>query len=321
MSVASGTNRRSMLAMMASATLAELSVTSIPSQAQVAVPWSKGTEKPAVILPPGATDCHHHIYSRLFKNDPTATVQAPDASIADYRLLQARLGLSRNVVIQPSAYGIDNSGLLLVLTEFGLKTTRGVAVVNTGVSQQELQELDRAGVRGIRFNLANPGAAATSVEMIEPLSRRIADLGWHIQLNFLADMTAANEGLWDRIPVPIVFDHLGHLPEPAGVRHPAFKVMTNLMRKGKDWVKLTGFYNDTAVGPPSYADSAKVAAAFVAAAPEQVLWGTDWPHPTEKVDNKPDDALILDIFAGYVTDEAMRKRILIDNPSRLYGFS
>ena len=313
-------SRRSVLATL-SGTAAAVSLGSIPgaAHAQVSVPWSTGTEKPKYKPPYGATDCHQHIYSSSFKPDPKATIQAPDATVAEYRLLQARLGLTRNVVIQPSAYGIDNSGLVSVLGEFGLATTRGIAVVNTDVTDQELRDLNKAGVRGIRFNIISPGGA-TSMDMIEPLSKRIAHLGWHVQLNVSGDQIASNRDLLVRVPCPVVFDHLGHLPEPEGVKHPAFLVVTELMKKGKGWVKLTGLYNDTKVGPPTYADSVGVAAAFVTAAPQQVVWGTDWPHPTEKADNKPDDALLPDIFAGYVTNEALRYRILVDNPARLYGF-
>ncbi len=316
-------DRRSMLAMMAAGagTMTGTARASAQAQGQTQgqVPWSKGTEKPTTMLPVEAVDCHHHIYSSRFKRDPNATVQAPDATVADYRLLMARLGITRHVVVQPSAYGVDNSGLVESLAAFGT-TARGIAVVDTDVTAQQLRDLDKAGVRGIRFNLANVGKPATSPEMIEPLAKRVADLGWHIQLNLTADQVVAHEDVWSRVPVPVVFDHLGHLPEPQGIADPAFAVITDLMQKGKGWVKLIGLYADTKVGPPTYADSVKVAAAFVAAAPNQVVWGTDWPHPTEKVDNKPDDALLLDLFAGYVPDVALRDRILVDNPVRLYGF-
>lgn len=310
-----------MLAMMAAGagTMAGAPSARAAEQAQTQVPWSKGTEKPTTVLPVNAADCHHHIYSSRFKQDPNATVQAPDAMVADYRLLMARLGITRHVVVQPSAYGVDNSGLVESLAAFGA-TARGIAVVNTDITVQQLRDLDRAGVRGIRFNFANVGKPATSPEMIEPLAKRVAEFGWHIQLNLTADQIVSHKDIWSRVPVPIVFDHLGHLPEPRGTADPAFAVITDLMGKGRGWVKLIGLYADTKVGPPTYADSVKVATAFVAAAPAQVVWGTDWPHPTETVDNKPDDALLLDLFARYVPDAALRGRILIDNPVRLYGF-
>ena len=312
--------RRSALAMVVAGAGTLAGTARAQVQGNVQVPWSKGTEKPTTRLPLNAADCHHHIYSARFKQDPNATVRAPDATVADYRLLMARLGITRHVVVQPSAYGVDNAGLVESLAAFGTATARGIAVVDTDVSAPQLRDLDKAGVCGIRFNFANVGKPATTPEMIEPLAKRIADLGWHIQLNLTADQILAYKDIWGRLPVPVVFDHLGHLPEPQGVADPAFAVITDLMGKGKGWVKLIGLYADTKVGPPAYADSVKVAMAFVAAAPTQVVWGTDWPHPTEKVDNKPDDALLLDLFAAYVPDVALRDRILVDNPVRLYGF-
>ncbi len=310
--------RRSVLAMMAG-TAAAGALGVEPGLAQEAVPWSRGTEKPKLKVPADAADCHHHIYDSRWPLDPHSVVHAPDATVDQYRLLQKRLGTTRHVVVQPSAYGVDNTGLVEVLGQFGVKTTRGVAVVNTEVTDAELDKLQASGVRGIRFNLANPGGA-TSVEMIEPLAKRIGPRGWHIQLNMTADQIAQNAALWDSIPCPSVFDHLGHLPEPDGIKHPAFAVITALAKKGKGWVKLSGFYIDSKAGPP-YPDSIAVAKAYIAAAPHQLVWGTDWPHPTEKADDKPDDALLLDCLGQAAPDHAMQKRILVTNPAKLYGFS
>jgi D-galactarolactone isomerase len=310
--------RRSVLGLMAGAAAAA-SALGRPAAAAEAVPWSRGTELPKAKAPANATDCHHHIYDHRWPIDPNSTIRPPDATVAQYRLLQKRIGTTRHVLVQPSAYGVDNTGLVEALGQFGLKTARGVAVVNAGVTDAELDHLHAAGVRGIRFNLANPGGA-TSVEMIEPLAKRIGPRGWHIQLNMTADQIAANAALWDAIPCPSVFDHLGHLPEPNGLDHPAFTVMTGLMKKGKGWVKLSGLYIDSKAGPP-YADRAAIAKAYLTAAPGQLVWGSDWPHPTEKPDDKPDDALLFDLLAAATPEPALRKRILVANPARLYGFS
>jgi predicted TIM-barrel fold metal-dependent hydrolase len=283
------------------------------------VPWSRGTERAKHKAPAHAVDCHHHIYDHRWPVDPHSTVRQEDATVADYRLLQKRIGTTRNVVIQPSAYGVDNTGLIEVLGQFGTKTTRGVAVVNTEVTDAELDHLHAAGVRGIRFNLASPGGA-TSVEMIEPLSKRIAPRGWHIQMNMTADQIADNAALWNSIPCPSVFDHLGHLPQPEGTKHRAFAVISDLLKQGKGWVKLSGLYIDSTLGPP-YADTDAVARAYLAVAPGQLVWGSDWPHPTEKSDNKPDDALLFDLFIQQAHEPTLQKRILVTNPERLYGFS
>jgi D-galactarolactone isomerase len=284
----------------------------------VAVKWSTGTELPHTKMPPNSTDCHHHIYDSHYPMAPYAVLKPNDALIPDYRLLQKRLGSTRNVIIQPSTYGVDNRLLVDALRQFGLKTTRGVAVVNTTVPDAELKELDAAGVRGIRFNMAPAGA--TTWDMVEPLTKRIVLMGWHIQIQASADDILERKDLWNRVPCQVVFDHLGHVLEPEGVKHPVFGMITDLLHKGKGWVKLSGFYNDTKIGPPTYADSVAVAAGYVKEAPERLVWGSDWPHPTEKDNNKPDDAVLLDCFAKAVPNAKVRKRILVDNAAKLYSF-
>lgn len=308
-------SRRAVLALAAGAAAASVS----RAGESQAVPWSSGTEPAKTKAPANATDCHHHIYSSRFPVAPTAVLRPADASIEDYRLLQKRIGTMRNVVVQPSTYGVDNSGLVEVLGVFG-PSARGVAVVNTSVSDEELKKLDGAGVRGIRFNILTPGAA-TSIDMAAPLAKRIAGMGWHIQVHASADLIAQQKDLWSSLPCDVVFDHLGHIPQPVGIGHPAFGVLAGLMQKGKGWVKLSGAYMETKVGPPTYADSSAVAQAFVKAAPERLVWGSDWPHPTEKNDNKPDDAILFDLLAEWAPDDVARHRILVENPAKLYGFS
>ena len=195
------------------------------------VVWSTGTERPKTKAPPGATDCHHHIYDARFPVAPGVAQKPGDATVTEYRVLQKRIGTTRNVIVLPSAYGVDNSCLVDALAQFGTRNTRGVAVVNTGVTDAELHRLHKAGVRGIRFNLAPAGA--TTVEMIEPLSHRVVKLGWHIQINMTSDMILANAAIWDRVPAQIVFDHLAHLREPDGVKDPAFAVVSALADEGQ----------------------------------------------------------------------------------------
>ncbi len=155
--------------------------------------------------------------------------------------------------------------------------------------------------------------------MIEPLAKRVNDLGWHVQLHFRGDQIVEREDLLKRIVSPIVFDHMGRLPQPDGVKYPAFQVIARLIDKGRTWVKLSGAYQDTKVGPPTYADITAVARAFLKVGPERMVWGSDWPHPTER-DHKPDDAVLFDLLAEWAPDEALRQRILVDNPAVLYGF-
>lgn len=286
------------------------------AQQAVRVPWSSGIEPPHTKVPSNAADCHHHIYDARFPIAQTATLRPEPATVADYRLLQKRLGTTRNVVVQPSTYGVDNSCLLDALRQFGIKNTRGVAVVNTDVKETELKKLNEAGVRGIRFNLLQAGA--TTFDMLQPLSRRIAPLGWHVQVNASSEQIVGASTLFARLPCPVVFDHFGHTLL-LGRRDPAFEVIVKLLQSGNGWLKLSGAYIDSKVGPPSYSDSIAAAQAYVSEAPEQLVWGSDWPHPTEKT-QKPDDAVLFDLLAQWVPDDARRHRILVGNPARLYGF-
>ena len=286
------------------------------SAARGTVPFSAGTEAPKLRAPANATDCHFHIYDNRFPPAPGG-LAAPDASPADYRALQARIGTTRGVVVQPSLYGTDNRPTLEGMAALG-PNFRGVAVVNAAVTDAELQRLHGLGVRGIRFNLAQAGA--TTLEMLEPLSRRVDALGWHCQINMPGDRIVQAADTFLRVRGKLVFDHLAHCPQPGGVESDTFKLIRRLLDGGNTWVKLSGAYADTKVGPPSYSDSSAVARAFAAAAPERMVWGSDWPHPTEKSDNKPDDALLFDLLADWVPDEATRRRVRVSNPAELYDF-
>ncbi len=284
----------------------------------IAVKWSSGTDLPRLKVPPNATDCHHHIYDARFPADPSTALRPGDALISDYRMLQKRIGTTRNVVVQPSTYGTDNRLLVESLKTFGLKTTRGIAVVNDSVKDEELKRLHAVGVRGVRFNLAQGGGPTWT--MVAPLAKRFADIGWHAQINAPADDLFANRAVLGQVPCQIVFDHLGRLPQPAGIQHPAFGMICDLMHKQKAWVKLTGAYILSKVGPPTYSDSTVIAKAYVKQAPQRLVWGSDWPHPTA-LGEKPNDAILLDLLAEWAPDTAVRNRILVDNPAKVYQFS
>jgi len=202
-----------------------------------------------------------------------------------------------------------------------LGNARGIAVVHPTIRDGELEALASGGIRGIRFTQFDPATATTTFEMIEPLARRVHALGWHVQIHMRGDQIADARGLWPRLPCPIVFDHLGRLPQPAGIADPAFDVIRRLMANGRTWVKLSGAYLDSKTGPPGYADATAVARAFVAMAPERVVWGSDWPHPSLPVTQKPDDAVLFDLLTDWTGDARTRQRILVENPAALYGFA
>lgn len=281
------------------------------------VPFSTGSAPPRVSLPDPTCDSHMHVYDDRFPAAPTATLRPPNATVDDYRSLQARVGTTRTVVVTPSTYGTDNSCMLDALGKLG-RNARGIAVVDTSVSGAELKRLADAGVRGIRFNMAV--GSVTTIEMIEPLAKRVHDLGWHVQINMPPDQLLANERLLFQVPTPIVLDHMARVPvEASPQRDAVLGVVRRGLATGRMWVKLTGAYIGSKKGPPGYEDAGLVVADLVSLAPERMLWGTDWPHPTHQ-QHLPDDALLVDRFTEWVPDEARRRRIFVDNPQGLYQF-
>lgn len=291
--------------------------TTAGAEGRVAVPHSAGTGKPRTPAPPLACDAHLHIADPRFK--PNYYPQFTGATLDDYRKLQQRIGVSRAVLVQTKIHGTDHGCLLDGLRRLGAHG-RGIGVVTPDVDLAELVRLDAGGVRGLRFSVWNPDDALTTMDMVEPLARRIADLGWHVQIHAMGEQIAAAADMLARLPCPIVFDHMGRLPPAQGPGHPAFAVICRLMAQEKAWVKLSGAYLNTAQGPPDYADAARIAQGFVAEAPDRLVWGSDWPHTTELA-NPPDDARLFDLLSVWAGDEATRLRILVDNPERLYGFS
>ena len=279
------------------------------------VPWSSGTEAPTLKAPADACDCHMHIYDARYPLAPSATLKPADALVADYKLLQKRLGTARNVVVTPSTYGTDNRVTLDAMAQIGA-SARGVAVVDTSVTDAELKRMNALGIRGIRFNLVQAGA--TTVDMLEPLSRRVNALGWHVQIHMKGDQIAQIEDLLMRLPSPIVFDHLARLPQPNPMDSAGFRTVSRLIDKGNTWIKLSGAYQDSKIGPPTYADTILLARAYIKAAPQRMVWASDWPHPTEK--DKPNDAVLLDLLGEWAPDTATRTAILVQNPVALYGF-
>jgi predicted TIM-barrel fold metal-dependent hydrolase len=285
------------------------------------VPNSSGTETPKFSTFENACDCHHHIYDiRIPFTQPEARVIA-DATVTDYRLLQRRIGTTRDVVVTPAPFPAslaDNLVTLDAIGQFGKTHSRGVAVVSPAITDAELMRLNEGGIRGIRFSLAQLKNAAAAKGYIEPLARRVTALGWHVQFNMTAEQIVQAGDLFDRLPAQIVFDHMGHMPQPEGIRHPAFKTIRRLIDKKKTWVKLSVTYDSSKVGPPSYADVNEVGKAYVKSAPERLVWGSNWPHPNES--DKPDDAMLIDLLALWAPREATRRRILVENPKTLYGF-
>ncbi len=283
------------------------------------IPNSSGTELPRLKAPADAADCHMHIYDPArFPMPPSPRVAPENAALPQYRLLQKRIGTTRVVIVTPRNYATQNEATITAIREIG-RNARGVAVLHPTVSDAELKRLDAAGVRGIRFSLGDPASAVVTPDMIEPLAARIAPLGWHIQFNLGGAQTVALSDVLQRLPVPMVFDHLGNPPLPAGIAHPSHAIIRRLLDANRAWVKLSGAYLNSKAGQP-YPEATEIARDFVKAAPERLVWGSDWPHPTSPGPRKPDDAMLFDLMLDWAPDEQTRHRILVENPERLYGF-
>jgi len=282
------------------------------------VRWSSGSEKPRFVPPAGATDCHFHTYDKTFPVAKGATLLPDDALPEDYRALQRRIGTTRGVIIQPSTYGTDNRLQIASRQALGAENFRVAVVAAEDISDTELRRLDEQGVRGVRFNLGFSGVL--TVNSLPFLAPRLADLGWHCQINMRPKQIEDNADLLASLPGRLVFDHLAQVPQPAGLESAPYKIIRGLLGRGRTWVKLSGPYVSSKQGAPDYADAGAIAAAYVKAAPGRMVWGSDWPHPSEK-DQKPDDAHLLDLFAEWAGGEVAFKRILVDNPAELYGFA
>ena len=284
-------------------------------------------------VPAGACDCHTHIHGDPEKFPFFAgRVYTPElASPEEMTALHKALHIERVVIVTPSVYGTDNSATL-----FGMKargaTARGVAVIDDKTSESDLDAMGQAGIRGVRLNLATGGVSDPAVgrPRFQAAIERVKNRNWHIQLFTSLAMISAIKDLVAASPVPVVFDHFGGAQAGLGVEQPGFADLTELVRSGKAYVKISGAYRASKVAP-DYADAAPLARALIAANSDRVVWGTDWPHPDsvtppgrKTTDVQPlfqiDDGRLLNQLPVWAPDAAIRKKILVDNPSSLYGF-
>ena len=289
--------------------------------------WAAG---PLADMPAGAIDCHNHIVGPLAKYPMAAnrTYTPPEASTAQLKALRAELGVARNVLVQPSFYGFDNACLLDAMAELG-NSARGIAVVPQTISDAELKRLAGLGVVGVRLNLATAGIRdpKAATDAINAFAPRFAPLGWHIQINTEPAIIAAIAPTVADLKVPVVFDHIGEVVAADGVNQKGFAAFVELVRGRNAYVKLSAPYNLSK--RPDWADVAPFARALIAAAPDRMLWGTNWPHPGGgRGDIKEitpyqvvDNPKLLRVFAQWVPDAGMRKMILLDTPQRLYRFA
>jgi D-galactarolactone isomerase len=273
--------------------------------------------KPRLTAPAGAWDCHIHVYDPRMKLAPNAAGPGPAwASAEAYRQVRRRLGVARAVVVQPTAYGSDNSCTMAAVAALGAADTRAVVVVAPDVTDTELERLHEGGARGVRFQML-PAGGALPWGALEPVAARIAPLGWHIQLQMDGRFLAEREAQLGGLPTKLIIDHVGKFLEPVPVEHAGFQALLRLLGNGRTWLKLAAAYEVSKAGPPLYADVGALAKAAVKAAPERMIWASNWPHVS--VRDLPDDAGLLDLLLDWAPDEAVRHRILVENPQALYA--
>ncbi len=290
------------------------------SPAQQQIINSRGANVSQLKVPQNSCDSHIHIYDSLF---PYVGEFIDGATVNEYRAFQKRIGTTRAVVVNPRICGTDNRVTLDAIERLGVANTRGIAVITPNISEAELSKLNDGGIRGVRFTLFSGVNAPTSFDMVEPVAQKVKEFGWHLQLHWTADQIVEHEQLIKRLMVPLVFDHIARIPVSAGVNHPALIIVSNLLQEERAWLKLSGAYLDSKVGQTqNYSDLNDVAKAFVKAAPDRLVWGSDWPHPTEKLSKeKPNDAQLMDLLISWVGDQNIIERILVTNPKKLYQFS
>jgi predicted TIM-barrel fold metal-dependent hydrolase len=286
-------------------------------------------------VPPLACDCHTHIHGdmREFPMTPKRIYTPEPALPQEMAELHRALRMRRVVIVTPSVYGTDNSATLWGMKARG-PDARGVAVIDEKTPESDLDAMARAGIRGIRINLATGGKTADPAaarKRFQDAAERIKSRGWHVQMYTTLDVVSAIKDLALASPVPVVFDHFARALAAPGVEQPGFADLVELLRSGKAYVKISGAYRISQQAP-DYADAAPIARALIAANPQRILWGTDWPHPNSEplpgygaMEVRPyfaiDDGRLLNQLPGWAPDAATRKAILVDNPARLYGFA
>lgn len=284
-------------------------------------------------VPAGACDCHTHIHGDPARFPFAASrVYTPETALPEeMAALHKALRIKRVVIVTPSVYGADNAATLYGMQARGMDA-RGVAVIDDGTPDTALDSMARAGIRGIRLNLATTGINDPAVgrRQLQSAFSRVRRLNWHVQVYTTLAMVSAIKDVVAGAPVPIVFDHFGGAQATAGVGQPGFADLLDLVRTGKAYVKISGAYRSSKLAP-DYADVVPLAKALIAANADRIVWGTDWPHPNSTTppgrkvsDITPlqqiDDGRLLNQLPVWAPEPAVRKKILVDNPVRLYGF-
>jgi 2-pyrone-4,6-dicarboxylate lactonase len=268
--------------------------------------------------PPFACDAHCHVFgpAAKFPYDPKAAYVPADAPVEDLQKLHARLGIERAVIVHASCHGSDMRVTLDAIARSGGRY-RGTAIIDESFTEKQFQQMQEGGIRGVRFNFVRHLGGQPDMAFFKRTIERIQFFGWHLILHLDAEDLIEFESMLKTLPVPFVIDHMGRVKAAAGLQQPAFSILLSTLKNQNAWVKICGAERVSSSGPP-FTDAVPFARALIEAAPERILWGTDWPHPNVRW--MPDDVALVDLFALMAPEPALQKRILVDNPARLYGF-
>jgi 2-pyrone-4,6-dicarboxylate lactonase len=291
------------------------------------MPPDPNTRKPRFTPPPNACDTHFHIFGppEIFPFLSMHEYTPPAAPLEHYFKMAAVIGIERGVVVQPSVHGLDNSATLDAIAKSGGRF-RGVARIDDKTSKSELQKLHGGGIRGVRFNLLDRPRGNVKLEVFDRCVEHITEFGWSVDLHIDTKNLLEQEKRIRALPIPVVLDHIARIKPAAGLNQPAFPLLLEMMQDKHVWVKVSGADKICNTQVHSYfglpfIEVIPFARAVIAAAPDRVIWGTDWPHSNNFTPgHTPNDGDLLDLLAEFAPDASTRKKILVDNPAVLYGF-
>jgi 2-pyrone-4,6-dicarboxylate lactonase len=281
-------------------------------------PPDPNTRKPKFKPPPLACDAHCHVFgpANKFPYAPDAAYVPPDSPFEDLQKLHSILGLQRAVIVHASCHGADMRVTLDAIAR-SKGRYRGTAIIDQSYGDEEFKVMHEGGIRGVRFNFVKHLGGRPDMNFFRETTERVRDLGWHLILHLDAQDLVEFKDMFRKLQVPMVIDHMGRVTAKDGLEQPPFKVLLETMKNENCWVKVCGAERVSSKGPP-FTDAVPFARALIEAAPDRILWGTDWPHPNVKW--MPNEGDLVDLFPLMAPDAKLQYKILVENPARLYGF-
>ena len=292
------------------------------SEIRDCLPPERNPRRPGIVLPQGSIDTHVHVFEPGYRLSAGRGYTPPYSTLEDLKHLHATLGIERVVFTQPSVYGTDNSAILdamAVLNSDNPGRARCIVALDMKIADDEIAALDACGVRGVRLNTDNKGGMPIRMDEIPELAARIRPFGWHIEFLFPGKDILELMPVFTALEVPMSIAHFAYQSASAGVNAPGWRALVELAKRGNTWIKISGANRVSATDLPPYDDVKPMAEALIEAAPERIMWGTDWPHPNKYVVN-PNDGDLVNAFGDWVSDEAMRRRIMVETSAAFYRF-